>query len=361
MYSLKYIRGFSKSYTHRFIILAWINEQDIIIKNFTKSDDIMATLNALYDHYHIIRGNLYLKASDRVCRDEIFVGESGSTLRFLIPLMLDGREVKFITEGRLAKRPLDEYKRIILDENGEFNIGGNKITIKGNLEKNKYNISSEHSSQFVSGMMMASRGNFEVIYDATNSAQYIEITKDSMDIFKHKPSVVYVPNDMSNYAFFYAMYKKGLIDSIEKPVPRCQNDFIFIDNVDNIRGKYNLKNSIDTAPILCAYLSTICGVFEINGLENLKYKESNRLAEILRVLKFFGVTVSTNGYDKIRIKGSTEKRGIKGGISVSDHRIAHMILFLKYYHGADIKIKGLESLKKSDHNIWRYFKRREDV
>lgn len=364
MNKLEYIPGYSKSYLHRFIILAWINNLDIVIKNFTPSDDVFATLNALYDSYKIIGGDLYLKKSDRVFRDQIYVGESGSTLRFLIPLMLvaqENKEITFITKGRLANRPLKVFKSLIEDEGGSFDIAGQKIRIKGKLGLKSYLISTEESSQFVSAMLMAGQKKFDVSYQADKTSQYIEITKDAIDIFKSKPAKVYVPVDMSNYSLFYALYKKGFIGKIGPAVARSQNDRVFIDYVNNLQGTYNLKNSIDLAPMLAAYLSTVDGVFTISGLENLKHKESNRLREILRVLKFFHVDCGTNGRDEIYIRGSRDKKNISGSIKVTDHRICHMILFLKIYHDSDLKIKGLESLKKSDYNIYNYFKRYFDV
>lgn len=360
MNKLEYIPGYSKSYLHRFIILSWINNMDIVIKNFTPSDDVFATLNALYNSYKIIGGDLHLQKADRVLRDEIYVGESGSTLRFLIPLMLlfqENKEITFITKGRLVDRPLKVFKNLIEDEGGSFDIAGQKIRIKGKLGLKSYLISAEESSQFVSAMLMAGQGKFDVIYQADKSSQYIEITKDAIDIFKSKPTKVYVPVDMSNYSLFYALYKKGFIGKIGPAVARCQKDRVFIDYVNNLQPRYNLKNSIDLAPMLAAYLSTVDGVFTISGLENLKHKESNRLEEILRVLKFFHVECGTNGRDEIYIRGSRKKKKISGSIKVTDHRICHMILFLKIFHSSDIKIKGLESLKKSDYNIYNYFKR----
>lgn len=364
MNKLVYIPGYSKSYLHRFIILSWINDLDIVIKNFTPSDDVFATLNALYDSYKIIGGDLYLQKADRVLRDQIYVGESGSTLRFLIPLMLlfqENKEITFITKGRLVDRPLKVFKSLIEDEGGSSDVAGQKIRIKGKLGLKSYSISTEESSQFVSAMLMAGQGKFDVIYQADKSSQYIEITKDAIDIFKTKPAKVYVPVDMSNYSLFYGLYKKNFIEKITPPVARCQKDRVFIDYVNNLQGTYNLKNSIDLAPMLAAYLSTEDGVFTISGLENLKHKESNRLREILRVLKFFNVDCGTNGRDQIYIRGNDEKKNISGSIKVTDHRICHMILFLKIYHNSDLKIKGLESLKKSDYNIYNYFKRYFDV
>ena len=364
MNKLEYIPGYSKSYLHRFIILSWINNLDIVIKNFTPSDDVFATLNALYDSYKIIGGDLYLQKADSALRDEIYVGESGSTLRFLIPLMLifqENKEITFITEGRLADRPLNAFKSLVEDENGSFDIDGQKIRINGKLGLKSYSISTKESSQFVSGMLMAGQGKFDLIYDTGKSSQYIEITKDALKIFRSKPAKVYVPVDMSNYSLFYALYKKNFIEKIMPPVARCQNDIIFVDYVNNLQGTYNLKNSIDLAPMLAAYLSTVDGVFVISGLENLKHKESNRLKEILRVLKFFHVACGTNGRDQIYIRGNENKKNISGSIKVTDHRICHMILFLKIYHNSNLKIKGLESLKKSDYNIYNYFKRYFDV
>ena len=138
MNKLVYIPGYSKSYLHRFIILSWINDLDIVIKNFTPSDDVFATLNALYDSYKIIGGDLYLQKTDRVLRDEIYVGESGSTLRFLIPLMLlfqENKEITFKIKNILADDKAGKLTAVVTFTNSKDNATKDKTFTNSKFKK----------------------------------------------------------------------------------------------------------------------------------------------------------------------------------------------------------------------------------
>lgn len=356
---MRFIHSYSKSYAHRFVIIAWLLKKDLTIKNFSKSEDASLTLNALYNNYKWDGDDLILNSKDIIVRKEIYIGESGSTLRFLIPLMLDGSEHIFKGKGRIFSRPLDEYRRIIEDENGLFDLKEDRLVVKGSLGKKSYEVSGIKSSQFISAMMMAGINRFDVVAKIGGSSQYIDITRDAIDMVSNN-NIVVVPEDMSNFSLFAALERADKLEgSLPEVEARMQRDGIFLDYIDHLKPIYDLRENIDLAPMLVAYLSTVDGHFIIKGIENLAYKESNRLREIIRMLEIFEKEAKIEE-DRIIINGSSARVNInkKIKIKVDDHRICHMAIFLAEALEIDIKIDGIESLKKSHEPLYQYVRTR---
>ena len=115
----------SKSVAHRAIITGALACRDIKIYNVIYSKDILATIDALkvlgaditYDGSTVIIKKSYILKNSSLTFN---ANESGSTLRFLIPVFVAlGNETKFLGEGRLPKRPLDDYFEIF-DKEGIF-------------------------------------------------------------------------------------------------------------------------------------------------------------------------------------------------------------------------------------------------
>ncbi|MDR0596357.1 MAG: 3-phosphoshikimate 1-carboxyvinyltransferase [Clostridiales Family XIII bacterium] len=185
----------SKSVSHRALICAALagGERAVRrVKNIGASDDIDATRRGI----EIIRSGDNSRAID--------CGESGSTLRFLIPLAgLDGREWVFRTKGRLIDRPLDIYedifrsrggqlekKALAKDAEGESASGGaytGEIRVKGPLSPGRYEMAGNVSSQFISGMLMAlpllGEGSEIILTTPLESGDYVRLTTDVMYSF----------------------------------------------------------------------------------------------------------------------------------------------------------------------------------
>ena len=175
----------SKSMAHRALICAALS-QESEITNLAFSDDITATLDclkALGARVDIQGDRVKIGGLDIFNAEstELFCNESGSTIRFLLPLcLLSGNEMKLTGKGRLMERPMDIYREICTDKGIDFTQKNGVITVCGRLTSGNYTLSGEVSSQFISGLLFALpmlendskieiTGNFE-------SASYVDLT-----------------------------------------------------------------------------------------------------------------------------------------------------------------------------------------
>ncbi|MDR1018507.1 MAG: 3-phosphoshikimate 1-carboxyvinyltransferase [Lachnospiraceae bacterium] len=159
----------SKSVLHRVAICSGLAGEIIPNKNY--SDDVVATINGLK--------NILDKKGIVDC------GESGSTLRFLIPVALVlGIKVKFFGHGRLFKRPMEEYYRELQLHGGNIELGENSVTVSGKLLPSIYTLPGNISSQYISGLLMAlplANGNSTLIIEGQMASfPYVDITLDVM-------------------------------------------------------------------------------------------------------------------------------------------------------------------------------------
>lgn len=190
----------SKSLTHRAIICASLCKDGIsLVDNVILSDDILATIEGMKKlgaeieinnntnntyklHIRGIRGNIEHTEID--CR------ESGSTLRFLIPVaLMVTNSCTFTGRGRLIERPLDTYYEIFREKNiiYENNNGKLPLTVSGKLRGGNYTLSGKLSSQFVSGLLFAlpliREDSIITIRDKMESAPYVDLTLDILKKF----------------------------------------------------------------------------------------------------------------------------------------------------------------------------------
>ncbi|MEE1066356.1 MAG: 3-phosphoshikimate 1-carboxyvinyltransferase, partial [Acutalibacteraceae bacterium] len=149
----------SKSVAHRMLICAALAKGKSIIELNKTSDDIEATANCLRSLGVIIEknGNSWTITPPEAFPDkaELDCGESGSTLRFMLPVVSAlGVEATFICHGRLPSRPiaplLDEMKRHGVSCDGEF-----PLHVSGRLKGGKFTIAGNISSQFITGLLLA--------------------------------------------------------------------------------------------------------------------------------------------------------------------------------------------------------------
>ena len=182
----------SKSAAHRLLIAASLAEGESVIAGVEYSEDISATLDcaeALGAEIERcgstvkIDGTRFLSEVKGVldCR------ESGSTLRFFIPLaMLTGETVTFTGSERLLARPLDVYERIAAENSITFVKKGGCITVLGKLPKKKFAVDGSISSQFVTGLMfaLARLGGGEIhVLPPFESRPYAEMTAAALGLF----------------------------------------------------------------------------------------------------------------------------------------------------------------------------------
>jgi len=358
----------SKSLCHRAIIASALAEGTSIINNIILSEDILATINAVQalgakvtidKDKAIVTGTSF----QNIQNSTIDCKESGSTLRFIIPLgLLAGCEIRYIGSGNLCNRPLDPYIEIFKEQGIKFSSPKLSMNIEGELKHGDFVLKGSISSQFITGLMFALpmlQGNSTIyIIDALESKAYIDLTLDTLKNFgihiennnyrsffikgfQHYKAISYtVEGDYSQAAFWIAAGLLGqevICNSLSNDSK--QSDKAFIDIMIKCGGQIKInKSSItasksqlnafdadvsqypDIAPILAVVAALSNGTSHITGASRLRIKECDRLMAISTELNKLGAEVYENE-DNLVIVG---KEWLKGGEvdSWGDHRIA---------------------------------------
>lgn len=180
----------SKSYAHRLIILASLAKSASNIECRGTSKDIEATIscmNALGANIARTGDTIHIEpitaAPEGVC--ELHCGESGSTLRFLLPIVgALGAEAVFIMEGRLGERPLAPLDAVLGAHGMAIQKQGARLCCKGRLTPGKYAIDGGVSSQYISGLLMAlpklDADSTLTVTGRFESGAYVDITLDTL-------------------------------------------------------------------------------------------------------------------------------------------------------------------------------------
>ncbi len=365
----------SKSVAHRMLICGGLAKGRSIIHGIAPSEDVLATLDCLtalgaqytYKDSTVVidgtDGNLHPKDTLR-CR------ESGSTLRFFMPLcMISGK--KSILEGSetLLKRPLSVYESICDKQNIVYTNNGNAITVQGELKSGDFKIPGNISSQFISGLLFAlpllgGDSNIDII-PPIESCSYINLTIRALADFgikvewldertlhipggqKYIPGEVYVEGDYSNGAFFAALDILGgtvKVDGLRDD--SIQGDRVYTKYFELLSkgtSAINISDCPDLGPILFAVAAAKSGgVF--TGTKRLKIKESDRGAAMAEELAKFGVStkVEEDTIVVYPIDFHTPTQTLSGH---NDHRIVMALSVLLTLIGGSID--GAEAVKKS--------------
>lgn len=316
----------SKSMAHRAIICAALAEGESVISNIDYSVDITTTIDCMKKlGAHIECGKTSVKVRGikdfaRITDTYIECNESGSTLRFLIPIFsLTGQKITFTGKNRLLKRPQKIYEDIFTEAGLFFEQTEQKIEIQGALPAKEYTLSGNVSSQFISGLLFAlpllKADSTIHILSPFESRSYIDLTmqmlaKFGVEIVWQNELTLYikgsqkyiahnetVEGDFSQFAFF------GVLSAINSPVDICGMDpcslqgdkqilQILTDfgcNVNFENGVYrvsaeklkaapiDLKNCPDLGPVLCTLAMFSEGTTCIDNANRLRIKESDRI------------------------------------------------------------------------------------
>lgn len=393
----------SKSYVHRMAICAALANGRSIISNVNFSNDITATLDCLNtlgcgvkksENEIVIDGGSF---SDG--HNTYYCGESASTLRFMIPVVLavagGGR---FIGSETLMKRPLDSYLKLF-DENGikyEYEAG-KFLSVEGTFSKDEYSLDGGVSSQFVTGMLLAlayTGGRKRLnITGSMSSAPYVDITREVMAQFGVKAELDgngftidgtngFIPQngtaqgDYSQSAFFIAAALEGgkirlknlssetaqgdsaIIGLAEKMGGRIEKNgsdiIVYKSNLHSV-GTIDGADFPDIVPPLALICTQCAGDTVITNVSRLKIKESNRLTAVENLLNTLGADVKTDD-NNIYIKGGAKLCG--GTVSaVNDHRIAMTAAAASVMASGSVTIEESESVNKSYPNFFDDFEK----
>ncbi|MDR1471936.1 MAG: 3-phosphoshikimate 1-carboxyvinyltransferase [Synergistaceae bacterium] len=400
----------SKSLTHRAVVCAGLARDRGSIGNFSSSADIEATIGGM----RALRG-----AEFRVLGESLIVtprgsgagsglsevvdcAESGSTLRFLLPIAaLDERRTTFTGRGRLLGRPLGVYERVFLEMGARFARTPDSVTVSGRLRGGVYSLPGDVSSQFVSGLMMALPlldGDSEIrLTTALESGGYVGLTMDVMRRFgvdvradgsnylirggsRYRCAEYRVEADYSQAAFFLAAAALGLDVEVaglnpeslqgDREILRVLRDMgADVEWSEDERGRTLVSVSagdleavtLDASgvPDLVPPVAVLCcfcrGTSRIVNAGRLRMKESDRLRALASELRALGASVEEPG-DSLAITGAPRLRGGRAD-AWGDHRIAMSMAVAAIRCDEPVALSGWRSVGKSYPRFWEDFER----
>ncbi len=372
----------SKSYAHRALICAALSKNKSRVICDFPSKDIMATKSCV----EVLRkGGTLLDC-----------GESGSTLRFLLPVFgALGRKGIFMAEGKLPQRPLSPLYEELEKHGCRLSPKGeNPIVIDGKLTTGDFKISGDISSQYISGLMMALpllEGNSKIeIEGKVESAAYIEMTLDVLakyDIVWIKkvtksgvtyeipykqvfsgPEEFYVEGDWSAAAFWLCAGAIGRekITVSGLNLKSVQGDRQIVDILKGYGAEVlenenavtvfpsklqacdvDLSQIPDLGPAIALLAVAAEGKSRLKNGARLRLKESDRLRAITKTLKVLGGKVKEKK-DGLIIKGLAGGM-LRGGMveSFNDHRIVMMEAVASLISDSPVVINGRNAVNKS--------------
>ena len=362
----------SKSFAHRAVISAFLSGGECTIRNLVLSEDIKATLSCITKFGAKVEFDEEKKTAvisralgKRRNKIRLNCRESGSTLRFFIPIALCFCEnVEFVGSGRLMKRPLRPYFDIFDKFGIAYKKEADRLMITGKLTAGEFYLDGSLSSQFLTGLLFALPlldGDSRIIIEGGLSSKgYIDITLDVLKKFgikienenyqtfiikgnqKYRERHYNVEGDFSQAAFFLVAGALGCdVTCTGLNDASLQGDKKIVELIEATGAKVEkfgvsrfkgiatpVMHGItvdadeipDLVPILAVLLAFCKGESRIINAGRLRIKESDRLAAICAELKKMGAEIE-EGEDFLTIKG----RQVLGGAEVSshnDHRIA---------------------------------------
>lgn len=376
----------SKSFAHRYLIGSVLSRGKCVIKNVADSDDISATLSCIEQLGGSVTkdGNTVtvIPTNEKQIENAVFdCKESGSTLRFFIPVVLatGAKNCTFLGSERLLARGIKEYEKLF--ENSDVTIKSDEksIEISGKLTAGNYEISGEVSSQYTTGMLFALSGLFGKstlkITGNAESRAYVDMTIKVLKDFgadisepeknffeingkgRLSPGEFTVEGDWSNAAFLIALSRlSGTISVSGLNENSVQGDrflSVAFDALDGENAEIDLKDCPDLAPILFAYAAYKNGGSFINT-RRLRVKESDRANVMAEELKKFGANVKVYE-NSVEIEKTQLKPPNMPLCGHNDHRIVMALSVLAAVFGAEID--GAEAVNKSYPDFFRVIKK----
>ena len=390
----------SKAYTHRMLIAALLSGGASKISNPLVSDDTKATLEAvkafgaeaeLQENYWTIRG----VDSLRTPRSPINCGESGATLRFMIPVaaLAPGPSI-FTFESSLERRPIEPLLQSLKQLGTESSIhlkeGSSLVRVQeGGLRGGKTSIRGDISSQFISGLVFAcpkAKEDIEIsVTTPLESRNYVQMTMEVLD--KHSIRIIAsdnftqlkipsnqnyspcnheVPGDFSSAAFLLAAASitssklkvknldyhttqgdKAILDILKETGSKVRvgDDGVEVEGEQLNAIDVDAKDIPDLVPV-CAVLACYSkGTSKIYNAKRLRYKESDRLSSLHTELKKMGAEITVKE-DGLTIRGPCKMRGSTIDPH-NDHRIAMACAVAALAARGETKIQNSECVNKS--------------
>lgn len=421
----------SKSMAHRALICAALAKGESRVLNLSASQDITATLAAMrllgasaadmdapecrrgaaaaYAHWSGERtvsgpGSLILKGTGGLpfapVSGPVDCCESGSTLRFLIPLFsLTDAPVRFTGRGRLMERPQGVYARMFAERGLGFAQDADGITVRGALSAGEYTLAGNISSQFISGLLFALpllSGNSTLhLIPPVESRSYIDMTRSVQAAFgvqshwldentlaipggqHYHPCDYTVEGDYSQAAFPAVLGAVCGGVTITGLAPETlQGDAAILDILRRCGAVFtrtaegipftksplhgvdiDLADCPDLGPVLMV-LGLLCeGTTVIRNAERLRLKESDRIAAMEAELRAVGGLVESEG-GTITVQGCADRLHAPAGVlhGHNDHRVVMSLAVLALSTGIPLTVDDAEAITKSWPNFFEAIK-----
>lgn len=364
----------SKSMAHRLLICGALSSGSTI-ENVAFSKDIEATLSCLkaLGASVEINGNTVkiggLTPQNIVDGTVLDCFESGSTLRFLLPIcLLSNKRVTLKGAKRLFERPLSVYEEICKNNGFEFLKADDSVTVCGSLKSGKYAVRGDISSQFITGLLYAlscvKGESYIEIIGKSESTSYIDMTMKAMEYFgveikrnangyqimpdnTYKSQTMSVEGDYSNAAFLLGLNMLGgEVEVLGLSDGTTQGDRVCVDIYrDMCEGKreFDLSDCPDLAPVLFS-IAAVKGGAIFNGTRRLAIKESDRATAMQSELSKLGIKVDVEE-NRVTVHGGELKAPTEPICGHNDHRIVMALTLLCTLTGGEIK--GSEAVAKS--------------
>lgn len=379
----------SKSEAHRMLICAALADKSTRLEIGGTSQDIEATVRCLKGLGAVIEEDgsaLIVRPIDRNNLPEscmLDCGESGSTLRFMLPVAgALGIETTFMMGGRLPERPIAPLDRELIRGGCELDRPGkNLLRIRGKLRAGKYCLPGNISSQYITGMLLAlslcSGQSCLSVEGKTESAGYVEMTLQAMEKFgvvpgKEKGFVIpggwkfvspgngQIEGDWSNAAFWLcadALDGCGVkLFGLNKN--SAQGDRRIAEEIEKFLASedaytVDAANIPDLVPALAACACAAKKEMRFIHAERLRIKESDRIATVIAAVKAVGGCAEET--EDGLIVHAAEK--LCGGTvdAAGDHRIAMMAAVASIGCEGEVVIRGAEAVNKSYPGFWKDF------
>ena len=368
----------SKSMAHRALIAASLSAGESRLSPLAPSQDILATMDVMHG-----LGADFLQERDTVTvhgvsfpvpRGEVLrCRESGSTLRFAIPLcLLTGEKIVLEGSPRLMERPLSVYEELCASRGFLFQREGNRLIVKGKLEAGDYTVPGNISSQFITGLLFALSllpGESRLrVTGRWESASYLDMTLSAMKDFgvsvaregkdfllqpgSYRPRIYTVEGDWSNAAFLEGFSVLGGEVSVEGlREDSLQGDRVYRRHFQGIsQGFYraDLSDCPDLGPVLMVMAALFHGA-AFTGTARLKIKESDRGAAMAEELKKCGVLVRLEE-NAVRVFPDGLHSPAETLCGHNDHRIVMALSLLLSRLGGELV--GAEAVTKSYPNFF---------
>ncbi len=415
----------SKSEAHRALILAALSSKRTVIRGVgaspesdgvALSDDILRTAEALcalgagIDRGDVLTVTPCASCTDRAscadrapcadrasCDEHITIdcGESGSTLRFMIPVCAAlGGDFRFIRRGRLPKRPISVLTDQLAAHGLEFSEDGDDLLMRGKLSPGDFTLPGNESSQYITGLLLALPLIGDSVLRVTGeleSRPYVDITLDLMRKFGAdipETRVSTPEGDESEFVISRTGYAPQgditvggdwsgaanmlCVGANARGLDRrsCQGDSAILDilgqmgaqvretadgalSLDMSNGlsaiNIDMRDVPDLVPLVAVMCTSACGTSVIRNIRRLRLKESDRVEATLALISALGGSASATE-NELFVTGSA----LHGGEvdSFADHRIAMAAAVASCFADGDVTVKGAQCVAKSYPGFW---------